>query len=111
MRFSSKIIQPIPHHPLPQKATTMNTLATHVLATSRLTRLVIDDKITEPIRNRLHDLNSPTLSYLITCPWCVSIWAASTLTLANQTLPPSLSHLLTQALALSEATGLIQSNL
>ena len=48
-----------------------------VLAVHRLTHLVIDDKITEPIRNWFFDRWNPaeTWTYLFTCPWCVSIWA------------------------------------
>lgn len=57
------------------------TLLLTVLATARLTRLVTADRITERPRlalvnwaiTREHD----AVEYLITCPWCVSIYAGT----------------------------------
>lgn len=51
-------------------------------AVARLTRLVTADKITEPLRDwtlarwaRLDRTKEPSgLAYLVTCPWCVSIY-------------------------------------
>lgn len=45
------------------------------MATWRLTRLVVEDKITEPIREQVAQAG-PTLAYGIECPACVSVWAA-----------------------------------
>ncbi|MEV5391953.1 hypothetical protein [Nocardia farcinica] len=48
----------------------------YLLAVVRLTRLVVFDKIAEPVRalllRRLRD-GSP-ITYLVHCPWCVSVW-------------------------------------
>jgi hypothetical protein len=55
------------------------TLALYVLATARLLRLVMDDKITDPIREWIIR-STPKQSlrrYFITCAWCVSIWVAA----------------------------------
>ncbi len=54
-------------------------LLVNALAVHRLTKLVIDDKITEPIRDWFFDRWNPqdSWTYLFTCPWCVSIWAGA----------------------------------
>ena len=50
-----------------------------LLATSRITRLVTDDMITERPRtwvlSKLHPDHLP--AYLVTCPWCVSVYAGA----------------------------------
>lgn len=55
-------------------------------ATMRLTRLVNEDKITEPIRGWFFGHDDPDelepeeigrWAYFITCPWCVSIWVGT----------------------------------
>lgn len=61
------------------------------LATHRLTRLITLDEITRPARSRLYDRLSgerpdatpfvrttrKSLAYLLTCPWCVSVYAGT----------------------------------
>jgi hypothetical protein len=53
-------------------------------ATARLTRLVTADVLMEPARDRLACLNAPdsALCYLLTCPWCASMWIAPPVVLA-----------------------------
>jgi hypothetical protein len=53
-------------------------LVVMALAVARLTGLITEDKITEGIRERLLDRldEDSKLAYLITCPWCVSIYLA-----------------------------------
>lgn len=62
-------------------------LATTTLATIRLVRLIRDDKITEPARDRVTMIaltsDSPTsraaaswILDMLRCPWCVTVWAA-----------------------------------
>lgn len=48
------------------------------LATARLTRLITTDQITEPLRRVAWkiDPNLKHVGYLITCPYCVGVWAA-----------------------------------
>ena len=56
-----------------------------VLATRRLTQLVVEDELTRPIRERIgqwadrHPQNSlpDRLAYLATCSACTSVWAAA----------------------------------
>jgi hypothetical protein len=51
-----------------------------LLASWRLGRLLAVDEITRPLRHRVI-LRNPDgkLAYLVTCPWCVSIWTAPAL--------------------------------
>lgn len=44
------------------------------LATARLTRLVNEDAILDPPRAWVQQHASDAVSYLVTCPWCVSIY-------------------------------------
>lgn len=69
----------------------MNPL-TILLATRRLTQLVVEDEITRPVRERIgawgdaHPQNSiqDRLSYLVGCSACSSIWAAGLVLLATR---------------------------
>lgn len=78
------------------------------LATFRLTRLIIEDQIFEPVRNRIWAKYPPTtqIGYLFTCPWCVSIWAGSLLT-AGYILIPTITLAIALVLSLSAAVGLL----
>jgi hypothetical protein len=63
-------------------------LVVDALATSRLTRLVVDDELTEPIREYIWKNHSPEdtkLGYFVTCPFCVSIWAGGVVALISAT--------------------------
>lgn len=68
-----------------------------LLATMRLTRLVVDDAITDPMRRYIHARAEPKplptgpkpalwywrfLSALIVCSWCASIWVSAALSAA-----------------------------
>lgn len=48
------------------------------LAIVRLTRLITVDKITDPLRKRILDKAGAThwITYLMYCPWCLSIHIA-----------------------------------
>lgn len=52
-------------------------LAVGALATFRLTRLLVEDEITRPVREQLADDAEGRLAYFVTCPWCVSVWVAA----------------------------------
>lgn len=47
-------------------------------ATARLTRLVVNDEISRPAREYVEANLDPgsRLTYLVNCPYCVSVWAA-----------------------------------
>lgn len=87
------------------------------LATVRLTRLVIDDTITEPLRDKAMaalirtgeenpELQPITdkLEYFLSCPWCVSIHAGLALFLLRKYAPQT-AELVNGVLAASLVTG------
>lgn len=48
------------------------------LTTARLTWLIVNDQITQPIRTRIRNRagrrQDRGLAFLVTCPWCSSVW-------------------------------------
>lgn len=84
-----------------------------VLATYRLTTLVKDDKITEDLRNLVwkrygepSDEDSHKVSYLLTCPWCLSVYFAGFAVAARMTWPRAWRPV-AKALSYSALTGLL----
>ncbi len=76
--------------------------AIDTLAVARVTRLVVEDKITEDLRYKVIGRYQGTkLAYLVTCQYCVSVWAGLAVVLMKR-LP--LGRHLVKALALSQAT-------
>lgn len=83
-------------------------LLSDILATYRLTRMVLDDKITEDIRNAIYE-RSPRdsmMSYFVGCPWCVSIWAGLVI-FSLRRISPSNADIVSGLLAASAVTGVI----
>lgn len=81
---------------------------TDVVATYRLTRLVMDDKITEDFRNLIFEKfpRDSKLAYLIGCPWCVSIWAGLSIFMLRR-ISPETANVVSGLLAASAVTGVI----
>jgi hypothetical protein len=92
------------------------TLTVGALAVHRLTRLVTDDELTRPLRQRLTRWAAgdasrparPSVGYLLTCPWCMSVyvaagWAALAASASAVAVPAG------AALAWSSVTGLLAS--
>lgn len=60
-------------------------------ATARLTALIAQDEITNPIRDRLEDWSRDApegsfkerVTFLVNCTHCVSVWAAAGILLTN----------------------------
>jgi hypothetical protein len=78
-------------------------------ATYRLARLVTEDEITRPLREKiLERSNGGRLAYFITCPWCVSFWAGGLLA-AGLTTVPRVTRAAAAALAWSAAAGFLSS--
>jgi hypothetical protein len=75
-------------------------LIVRALAVSRLTRLLNEDYIMTPVRDRMEASKSEHLQYLATCPACASIWAG----LLSLVIPRKLIYVL----AVSEATVLVR---
>lgn len=83
------------------------------LATYRLTVLVKDDKITERLRQavfrrygNLGDADVRNPSYLLGCPWCLSMYFGA-LAVACRRYAPATWKPLSRTLAFSAATGLL----
>jgi hypothetical protein len=108
------------------------TVVVDLLACARLTRLVTRDRVTKPWRRRLiagiyqraggtfpeyWDANGPTevtmegdsapvLAYLLSCDWCVSVYAG-VFVVAARRVCPWLWDPIARALAASQATGIM----
>jgi hypothetical protein len=76
------------------------------LTVYRLTRLVVTDSITQPLRNRVSSTPRPRVAYFLACPWCVGFWMALTVA-ALVSLWPSGAAYIVLVLSWSAATGII----
>lgn len=89
-------------------------LVVDTLASYRLTKLIKDDFITAPLRDAVEENAGPPdrskLSYLVHCPWCLSIYFGFGLTVARR-LAPGPTDLAARGLALSALTGLISQRM
>lgn len=81
-------------------------LIVDALATYRGTRLIVEDQVAEPLREWIwkdHPPHENGLGYLVTCPFCTSVWVGGAIAIAKLAAP-SLSKPLRYALALSAVT-------
>jgi Protein of unknown function (DUF1360) len=81
------------------------------LATARLTQLVVDDAITDPIREQIAQANdnpSPwsVLDEIVNCHACTSVWAGAGILVAEQT---GVGRFLVRVLALSQTALAVKS--
>lgn len=78
-----------------------------ILAVFRLTKLIMEDRITLEFREWYWSKfpSNTKIGYLLTCPWCVSIWAAFIVVGARKAFPKS-GDILSTILAASAVTGL-----
>ena len=97
-------------------------LVLDALACYRLTRLVVQDTITEPWRRwivgnkrsgaralsgeHIVMVARPRVAEFITCPWCVSFWIAIGVVML-QTLTPTVCLYVTAILAFSAVAGIL----
>jgi hypothetical protein len=60
---------------------TLLTLAVYVFAAARLTRIVVTDKIGDPIRKSITERFGGTsmVTFLVHCPWCFGWWVCAVL--------------------------------
>lgn len=77
-----------------------------IIATYRLTKLILEDKFTEDFREFIfeHFPNDHKLSYFIRCPWCVSMWMGLAVFTLRRFYPET-ANILSSALAASAVTG------
>jgi hypothetical protein len=105
-----------PHADSPSSSSSRSwiVLALDGLATYRFVKLVRDDRITQPLRDAVVDrFGSPEqskVSYLLHCPWCLSIYAGAALTLGRRRWPRTVDAA-ARTLALSAVTGLATTHL
>lgn len=82
------------------------------LAVFRLTRLVVDDHITEGVRQRIwakHPIDHG-LGFAISCVYCSSIWASALVMLARQ-VAPKLWQPVAELLAMAAVAGEVAARL
>ena len=81
-------------------------VAVDIAATYRLTKLVMDDKITEELRFKIYEKfpKGSKVAYFIGCPWCVSIWAGAVIFTLRKVNPAG-ADIVSGLLAASAATG------
>lgn len=77
-----------------------------IIAVVRLTRLINTDVITEPLRDLVWSKFPPNtkIGYLLTCPWCMSVWAGLSITLLRHYFP-RVADVVSTTLAASQITG------
>lgn len=85
----------------------MKELVLDTIAVYRLTKLIIEDKLTEPVRDLVFDKfpQGGMMRYLITCPWCISIWAGIVVFGLRKVSPETATYL-SSILAASAVTGI-----
>lgn len=88
------------------KLSSLLSLLVDIAATYRLTRLVLDDKLTEDLRNAIYQRfpRDSKISYFIGCPWCVSIWAGLVIFTLRKVNPDG-ADIVSGLLAASAVTG------
>lgn len=91
--------------------------AVDALAVYRLTKLITEDKLTEELRTIVGEKFPPVtdrrtglrrislVSYLFSCPWCISIWAAGFIFTLRK-ISPATADYLSSLLAASALTGI-----
>ena len=91
-------------------AASATVLAIDALATHRLTRLMVEDSLTEPLRNKFWEHFPPdsgtSPGTVLTCPHCSSVWAAFAVTLSH-TKPFRWTRPLIYSLALADFVTLV----
>ena len=77
------------------------------LAVYRLTKLIMEDRITMEARDWYWERfpSNTKMGFLLTCPWCVSIWAAIIVIGTRKAFPKS-ADILSTILAASAVTGI-----
>lgn len=77
-----------------------------MLACFRLVRLVVDDKVTDPWRQRIWDRHPVDhgIGFLISCPFCTAPYVATAIVVARRLAPRAWSSV-AEILALSAVAG------
>lgn len=84
-------------------------LVVDIVATYRLTRLIIDDRLTEELREIIYSKFPPTttkIGYILGCRWCMSIWAGAAI-FGLRKLSPQTADYVSGVLASSAIVGVV----
>ena len=81
---------------------------TDAAACYRITKLIIDDELTQPIRARIFRRFNPDegskIGYALTCYWCCGVYVAAGIVAARRFAPNQWGPI-AEMLSLSAATG------
>lgn len=94
---------------MPATITAPASFAVDAAAAWRVTRLVTEDTITAPVRDRADAATGPVgrwLSDLLSCPHCVGVWAAAAVVAARAVFPVGWPYA-ARALALAAAVSIV----
>lgn len=83
-------------------------LLTDIVATYRLTKLILDDRLTEDLRVAIYSRfpRDSKIAYFIGCPWCISIWAGAVIFTLRKVNPTG-ADIVSGLLAASAVTGVV----
>jgi hypothetical protein len=83
-------------------------LAIDAAATARLVRLLRNDTITQPVRDRIIDFDPEAkhVGYVLSCESCSAVWAAATVVI----LPRKLRYLLALSEIAFRAKAVLDAN-
>lgn len=89
------------------------TLIVLTFAVARVTRLIVDDKISLPIRQWVLQRSGEDgwLFYLVSCPWCMGVWIAAGMTTVTYLWHSKIWAIVLSFLAVAQvASGLLTFN-
>lgn len=84
-----------------------------IIAVYRITKLIIDDDIMNEFRQMVwkrYPADSTKIGYLITCPWCTSIWAGIAVFTLRK-VDPNFTDYLSSILASSAVAGALYTHM
>jgi hypothetical protein len=85
------------------------TLIVLTFAVARVTRLIVDDKISLPIRQRVLQKSGEDgwFFYLVSCPWCMGVWVAAGMTTVTYLWQSSIWATMLTLLAVAQVASTI----
>lgn len=97
----------------PELSRSVGALALLGLATYRVSRMLLEDEIAAPLRDKVFEKFPPhesKIGYLFTCPWCISVWTGAGL-VALEYASPIIGEAAQKVLAASAISGLLDTRL
>lgn len=83
------------------------TLIVLTFAVARVTRLIVDDKISLPIRRWVLAKSGEDgwFFYLVSCPWCMGVWVAAGMTTVTYLWPSKIWAIVLSFLAVAQVAS------